>query len=156
MDAPKIPLLEQRRIEAAAFRLIYDELEERFGAQRALEIIGQAVERAAETAGADFAAQAPDGPGLEHFAKMLDRLTEAGGLKVSGAALQPQEFIYTVDRCRYVEMYREMGISPELAYTLSCRRDGAFARGYDKRIKMERSQTLAEGSPACRFSYTWS
>ena len=153
MTASSVTLLERRRLEAAALKLVYDVLVERLGPAEALEIIGRAVETSALADGAYFAAQAPDGPGLEHFATVLERLTAGGALEVEGVSLDRDSFAYTVRRCRYVEQYRAMGIGPDLAATLSCRRDAAFARGYSPDMVMERPETIAQGADACRFVY---
>jgi hypothetical protein len=148
-------LLQRRRLEAGVFKLVFDVLAERWGRELALEVIGQAVEKDARTAGESFAARAPDGPGLEHFATILERLAQGGALELDQVELEPGRFSYCVTRCRYVEQYTEMGIDRELAYTLSCRRDAAFARGYHPDLLMERPATLARDQDECRFLYTW-
>ena len=55
-------------------------------------------------------------------------------------------------RCRYAEMYREMGLG-HIGHLLSCNRDGVFCTGYDPRIKLERTQTLMQGATHCDFRY---
>jgi hypothetical protein len=57
-----------------------------------------------------------------------------------------------VSRCRYAEMYREMGLR-ELGFLLSCNRGGVFCEGFDDRIKMTRTQTIMEGATYCDFTY---
>ena len=151
----EMTLLQRRRLEAGVFKLVFEVLAEGWGREVALEVIGQAVERDARAAGEGFAAQAPDGPGLEHFATILERLGQGGALELDQVELEPGRFSYRVTRCRYVEQYAEMGIDRELAYTLSCRRDAAFARGYHPDLLMERPTTLAQGQGECRFVYTW-
>ena len=59
---------------------------------------------------------------------------------------------YNVTRCRYAEMYREMGLA-EIGHLLSCGRDGTFCTGYDPRIKLERTQTIMQGASHCDFRY---
>ena len=63
------------------------------------------------------------------------------------------EFHFNVVRCRYSEMYRELGLA-ELGAVLSCNRDGAFCEGYDPKLKLERTQTLMGGASHCDFRYT--
>jgi hypothetical protein len=62
-------------------------------------------------------------------------------------------FAFNVTRCRYAEMYRELGI-PELGAVLSCHRDGEFCRGYNPAIGFERTQTIMQGATHCDFRYT--
>ncbi len=148
-------LLQRRLVEAGVFKRVFSVLAEGWGRETALEVIGRAVERDARAAGKDFAAQAPEGPSLEHFATILERLGRGGALELDQVELGPGRFSYRVTRCRYVEQYAGMGIDRELAYTLSCRRDAAFARGYHPDLVMERDSTLARGQGECRFLYTW-
>ena len=62
------------------------------------------------------------------------------------------EFDLNVRRCRYAEMYREMGLG-HIGHLLSCNRDFVFCRGYDARIALERTQTLMQGASHCDFRY---
>jgi len=148
-----VPLLARRRIEAEILGRVYRSLAQRVGEETALEVIGEAVEAAAEAAGRDFAAQAEGRPGLEHFATVLDRWCEGRALEVEGVHRSAEALSFQVTRCAYEELYRSLGLPPALAYTLSCRRDAAFARGYDPAMGFERSPTLAEGAPECAFRF---
>ena len=153
MSATVIPLLARRRIEAEILARVHRSLARRLGEEAALEVIGEAVEAAAEAAGRDFAGQGPGGPSLVHFATVLQRWTEGGALELREVRLAPETLEFAVTRCAYADLYRSLGLPPALGYTLSCRRDAAFARGYDSRLSLERSPTLAEGAPDCRFRF---
>ncbi len=61
-------------------------------------------------------------------------------------------FDFNVRRCRYSEMYREMGLA-EIGDLLSCGRDGAFCTGYNPAIKLTRTQTIMAGASHCDFRY---
>ena len=61
-------------------------------------------------------------------------------------------YIFDVTRCRYAEMYRDMGLG-EIGHLLSCQRDGTFCEGYDKRLKLTRTQTIMQGASHCDFNY---
>ncbi|MFX8852579.1 L-2-amino-thiazoline-4-carboxylic acid hydrolase, partial [Acinetobacter baumannii] len=63
-------------------------------------------------------------------------------------------FDFNVVRCRYAEMYRQMGLG-EIGPLLSCNRDGAFCDGYDPKLKLTRSQTIMEGASHCDFRYRY-
>jgi hypothetical protein len=56
-------------------------------------------------------------------------------------------------RCRYAEMYRELGM-PKLGFTLSCARDFALVEGFNPRIELRRTQTIMEGADHCDFRFT--
>jgi hypothetical protein len=59
---------------------------------------------------------------------------------------------FNVVRCRYAEMYRDLGMA-DLGATLSCNRDAALIEGFSETIQFERSQTLMQGASCCDFSY---
>ena len=60
---------------------------------------------------------------------------------------------FNVTRCRYAEMYRELGMA-DLGGIFSCGRDGALSTGFNSRIKLARTQTIMEGASHCDFRYT--
>jgi hypothetical protein len=59
---------------------------------------------------------------------------------------------FDVTRCRYAELYRNLGIE-ELGGILSCARDASFIEGFNEEIVLERKHTILQGSPACDFRY---
>jgi hypothetical protein len=63
-----------------------------------------------------------------------------------------ERFDFDVTRCRYAEMYREMGLEA-IGDLLSCNRDGTFVEGYNPDITMERQQTIMQGHGRCTFRY---
>ncbi len=153
---PAISLLQRRRAQAELVARVYDVLQAEHGRQAALETIAAAVEADARAAGKAFAAQAPAGPCLAHFATVLEVLGAGGqGLELADVEQGGDRFTYRVTRCGYLEMYAAMGIDPELAYALSCGRDYAFAMGYHPRLKLERPRTLGRGDHDCLFNYVW-
>ena len=62
-------------------------------------------------------------------------------------------YVFNVTRCKYAEMYRDMGLG-EIEHLLSCQRDATFCEGYDKRIRLKRTQTIMPGATHCDFQYT--
>ena len=65
----------------------------------------------------------------------------------------PDRLTFNVTRCRYAEMYREMGMG-EIGHLLSCNRDATFCRGYASTLKFERNQTIMGGASHCDFRYS--
>jgi hypothetical protein len=147
-----IPILAQRRIEAAFAKGIFEEMKAELGADTAKRILTSAVVKLAKSTAAAMAQEAGGDPGLDGFRAILPRWTAEDALAIDVVKSTPTEFHFNVTRCRYSEMYREMGLA-DLGAILSCNRDGAFCEGYDKRLKMERTQTLMGGASHCDFRY---
>ena len=153
--AESLPILTQRRIEAAFAKGIFDEMKAELGEVAAKRILANSVIKLARQAAAEMAKQAPDGePSLDAFRAIQPRWTAEDALRIDVVASTDSEFHFNVTRCRYAEMYRAMGLA-ELGALLSCNRDGAFCEGYDPRLKLERTQTLMGGASHCDFRYRW-
>lgn len=149
-----LPILTQRRIEAAFAKGIYEEMKAELGEATAKRMLANAVIKLAKRTAAEAAAQEKS-PSLDTFRAMLPRWTAEDALHMDVVKSTDSEFHFNVTRCRYSEMYRAMGLA-ELGAVLSCNRDGAFCEGYDKRLKLERTQTLMGGATHCDFRYRWS
>jgi L-2-amino-thiazoline-4-carboxylic acid hydrolase len=152
----ELPILTQRRIEAAFAKGVYDEMKAELGEAEAKRILSNAVIKLAKQAASDMAKEAPDGaPSLDAFRAIQPRWTEEDALRIEVVKSTGSEFHFNVTRCRYAEMYRAMGLA-DLGAVLSCNRDGAFCEGYDPRLKLQRTQTLMGGATHCDFRYQWS
>jgi hypothetical protein len=147
-----IGILQQRRIEAAFAKGVFAEMAAELGEDRAREILSRAVVKLAKQAAGAMAAEAPAGPSLDHFAAIQERWTRDDALRIEPVARDATRFEFNVTRCRYAEMYREMGLEA-LGAVLSCNRDGAFCEGYDPKLKLTRTQTLMGGATHCDFRY---
>ena len=148
-----LPILTQRRIEAAFAKGIYDEMKAELGEATAKRILTSAVIKLAKQTAAEMAMQAPGGkPDLDSFRAIQPRWTAEDALRIDVVKSTNTEFHFNVTRCRYAEMYRSMGLA-ELGAILSCNRDGAFCEGYDPRLKLQRTQTLMGGATHCDFRY---
>ena len=147
-----IGILQQRRIEAAFAKGVFEEMAAELGEDRAREILSRAVVKLAKQAAGAMATEAPAGPSLDHFAAIQERWTRDDALRIEPVARDATRFEFNVTRCRYAEMYREMGLA-ELGAVLSCNRDGAFCEGYDPKLKLTRTQTLMGGATHCDFRY---
>jgi len=147
-----IGILQQRRIEAAFARGVFAEMAAEIGPERAKAILTRAVVKLAREAAGAMAAEAPGGPTLDHFEAIQERWTRDDALAIAPVARDATTFAFNVTRCRYAEMYREMGLA-ELGAVLSCNRDGAFCEGYDPKLKLTRTQTIMGGASHCDFRY---
>lgn len=148
----ELGILARRRIEAEIIKPIYEILVRDYGKEKAAAVIGEAVSQAAVEAGRQFAAREPNGPDLQGFIDLQELWEKDDALKVNVIATDATHFDYDVHRCRYAEMYHEMGLG-EIGHLLSCNRDERFIVGYDPRVELKRTQTLMGGASHCDFRY---
>ena len=147
-----LPILQQRRIEANILKHVYENLSERFGKEQAREIVQETVSQSAIEQGKTFANQIDGDPNLKDFYDILPLWSRDGALEIDVLEASPNKLDFNVKRCRYAEMYREMGIG-EIGDLLSCQRDGDFCIGYNTEIEFRRTQTIMGGASHCDFRY---
>ena len=148
-----LPIIELRRIEANVIKPIYEEMVRVLGREQAREILGNAIRQNAIEHGQGYAErEAPGGNDLAGFARLLPQWQKNDALEIDMLESKPERFDFNVTRCRYAEMYREMGVA-EIGDLLSCGRDGAFCTGYNPKIELERTQTIMKGASHCDFRY---
>ena len=152
MAKTELPIIEQRRIEASIVKPIYEELKRELGEERAKRIIGTAIRKDAIAQGKAYAGSGKTS--LAGFHALFPQWTANGALEVEVHEETDTRLRYDVVRCRYAEMYREMGLA-EIGHLLSCGRDGTFCTGYDSRIRLTRTRTIMQGASHCDFSYRW-
>lgn len=148
----ELGILARRRIEAEIIKPIYEILVREYGKERARAVIGEAVSGAAIDAGRQFAARENGPADLRSFAGLQHLWTKDDALRIEVLAADDKQFDYDVTRCRYAEMYRDMGLG-EIGDLLSCNRDAAFIEGYAPDVKMERKTTIMGGAARCDFRY---
>ena len=148
---PKIPLLQQREIEAAIVGPLVRAFEREVGRERAVAILREVITDLARRGGRDLAV-ALGTDTLEAFAGALDRWSQNGALEIEMIEQSADRLSFNVVRCRYAEMYRALGLA-DLGAGLSCQRDFALVEGYNPEIKLERGQTLMQGASYCDFRF---
>jgi hypothetical protein len=153
-NAETIGMLEKRRIEAAILRHVYDTLKASHGVEVAQRAIAEAVRKSAMAQAAEMAAKVGGKTSLQTFIDRQEQWTRGGALERDIVEESPTRYRYNVTRCKYAEMYRDMGLG-EIGHLLSCQRDGTFCEGYDPRIKLKRTQTIMQGASHCDFDYTF-
>lgn len=156
VDLSAVPLKFRRAIEAELALRVYTAALPRLGEAAALELLNATVDGAARAAGQAFADKAPSvAPSLAHFSEVLALWQAGGALTIVDIERGEDALRFTVTRCGYMEMYREMGLPAVLHSTLSCRRDAAFAEGYSSKLRLDRPQTISDGAAACLFRFRW-
>jgi hypothetical protein len=153
-DAETLPMLERRRIEAAILKHVYETLEASHGTEVAQRTIAEAVRRSAMAQAGQMAASVGGKTSLQTFIDRQELWTRGGALEREVIEESASRYRFNVTRCKYAEMYRDMGLG-EIGHLLSCQRDGTFCEGYDPRIKLKRTQTIMQGASHCDFDYTF-
>lgn len=147
-----MPILQRRRIEAMILKKVYEVLLERSGEDEARTVVGQAVSNAAIEHGKTLAGTLDHAPDLDDFAAVLPLWTKDDALEIEIIESKPDRFDFNVTRCRYAEMYKEMGLGG-IGDLLSCNRDGDFCIGYSPDMELTRTQTIMKGASHCDFRY---
>ena len=153
-DTQTMAMLEKRRIEAAILKHVYDTLKASHGAEVAKKAIAEAVRKSAMEQAAEMAARVGGNTSLQTFIDRQEMWTRGGALERDVIEQSDTRYRFNVTRCKYAEMYRDMGLG-EIGHLLSCQRDGTFCEGYDDRIKLKRTQTIMQGATHCDFDYTF-
>ncbi len=152
MAEPSIGILEQRRIEAAIVKPLVAAFEKELGRDKTRRILADVIRGLAAQTGRQLATARDGRNGVRDFADTLEPWTRGGALELQVLELSDDAYAFNVTRCRYAEMYRELGLE-ELGYTLSCNRDASLIEGFSGDIEFTRSQTIMQGAAHCDFRY---
>jgi hypothetical protein len=148
-----IPMFEQRRIEARILKHVYDTLQASHGIEVARKTIANAVRSSSIEQAKEFAAEVGGKTSIQTFVDRQSLWKLGGALEMEVMEQTETSYAFNVTRCRYAEMYRDMGLG-EIGHLLSCQRDATFCEGYDKRMRLKRTQTIMQGASHCDFRYT--
>ena len=150
----ELPILEKRRIQAEVLGPLFDEMVEKWGLNQASSILKDAIRKAAIQEGKYFREKSDSKTSImENFIALYELWKANGALEMKVLHESKSQFDFNVTRCRYAEMYREMGLE-KIGHLLSCNRDGTFCEGFEPNLKLVREQTLMEGASSCTFRYT--
>lgn len=151
-DLSKIGLLVRREVEARIAGPLIRAFMQETGEERGREIVGEVITALARESGEMLRAFV-GGDSLEDFAKGLPLWSQDDAVTFDLIEVTPEKISMNVTRCRYAEMYRELGMA-DLGFDLSCARDFAMVEGFNPSIKLERTQTLMEGADHCDFRFS--
>lgn len=146
-----VGILTRREIEARILAPVLEALGSEFGRERVIEVAREAIAAIATAQGRAMAAEGDTS--LPAFFARWEPWTRNGALELRLIEATDTALAFDVTRCRYAEMYRELGI-PELGAVLSCQRDAALIDGFAPDVQFTRSQTLMQGAACCDFRYT--
>ena len=147
----QVGVLIRREIEARILGPMIDAFADAFGRERVLEIVRSTIVEIARNQGRAMR-MAGDGNDLEAFAGTMEAWQRGGALETDTLTSTGDVFDFNVTRCRYAEMYREIGME-ELGSILSCARDYALIEGFNKSVDLARTRTIMEGASHCDFRY---
>ncbi|HUS95932.1 MAG TPA: L-2-amino-thiazoline-4-carboxylic acid hydrolase [Hyphomicrobiaceae bacterium] len=152
--AALLPMLERRRIEAQILKHVYDTLKASHSVEVAKRAIADAVRASSIEQAQAMAADVGGETSMQTFVDRQSQWTMGGALEIEVKSKTEDRYQFNVVRCRYSEMYREMGLG-EIGHLLSCQRDGTFCEGYDSKLKLKRTQTIMQGASHCDFDYSY-
>jgi len=150
-DRPRLALLHQREIEARIVGPLVRAFAVELGEEKTLDLVRAVTAALAREGGGELARSLGEAT-LTAFARCLDRWTEGGALELEILEQSAERLAFNVNRCRYAEMYRALGLA-DLGSSLSCQRDFALVEGFNAAIVLTRTQTLMEGAPFCDFRF---
>jgi imidazole glycerol phosphate synthase subunit HisF len=101
-----------------------------------------------------MAAKVGGNTSMQTFIDRQEAWLRGGALERDIIEESDTRYRFNVTRCKYAEMYRDMGLG-EIGHLLSCQRDGTFCEGYDKRLTLKRTQTIMQGASHCDFDYSY-
>lgn len=151
-DLSKVPLIARREIEARIVAPLIEAFGAELGREKALAQLERVIAKLAQAGGEEMARQAS-----ENTIAALDTVVRFWGydsaMEVERLVQNNQRYEFNVRRCRYAEMYRELGLA-DLGLILSCQRDFAFFEGFNPRIRLTRTQTIMQGADFCDFRFS--
>ena len=147
----QVGVLVRREIEARILGPMIDAFADAFGRERVLELVRSTIVEIARSQGRAMR-MSGTGNDLEDFADTMEAWKRGGALETNILANSGDSFDFNVTRCRYAEMYREIGME-ELGSILSCARDYALIEGYNDSVDLTRTRTIMEGASHCDFRY---
>jgi len=150
-DIDDLSVLDRRRIEAAVLGPMIRAFQEELSVDRAMAIAGRVMEKIAKEQGRAFRERCGSGD-LKTFAANKGAWQAGNALETKVLVSTQDRYDFDVTRCRYAEMYEELGYG-DLGVIFSCGRDSSFAQGFNPDITFTRTQTIMEGAPFCDFRY---
>ncbi len=148
---PNLTLLQRREIEAAIVGPLVRAFAARFGDQPVREVLADVIRQLSRERGESLACELGSNT-LESFATTIGTWNAGGALELDMIESGPERLGFDVMRCRYAEMYRQLGLT-DLGSTLSCLRDFELVAGFNENIELQRTQTLMEGATHCDFRF---
>ncbi len=150
-DPSQMDVLDRRKVEAMILGPMLRAFQKEIGAEKTNEIARNVITDLAREQGSQFASGIGSN-GLKDYASNKDAWRRHGALEVEIIESNDSKYSFDVTRCKYAEMYNELGFG-DLGGIFSCTRDFEFATGFNSKVKLERTQTIMQGASHCDFRY---
>ncbi len=147
----QVGVLTRREIEARILKPFLAEVAQEMGVDKAHQLLRQVVIQEAQAIGKAMRERSAHDD-LEAFAEQWEPWFRGGALEIEELEHSARRWRFNVTRCRYAELYKELGMA-DLGAALSCNRDAALVEGFSDGIGFERSQTIMQGASHCDFHY---
>jgi hypothetical protein len=144
-----ISLLDRRKIEAQIAGPLIKAFIEEFGQEKALAVVRSVIGKLARQSGMELA-KALGGNTLADLARGLTAWAKGDAYEMEVITLSDTEYDYNITRCRYAEMYKDIGLA-DLGVILSCGRDFELIAGFNPNMTLTRTKTIMEGCDCCDF-----
>lgn len=148
-DLSRIDILTRREIEARITGPLIRAFIEEVGRDRALAMVRTVIKSLALESGVQLAKQMGCNS-IACFAKGFSAWGAGGAYEMEQLELSETRFEFNIKRCRYAEMYKELGMA-DLGVILSCSRDFELLAGFNPRMTLLRTKTIMEGYDHCDF-----
>ena len=148
----QMEVIDRRQVEALILGPMLKAFQNKIGVEKTNEIARTVITSLAREQGAQFAQDIGSNE-LEDYASNKDAWRRNGALEIEVIHSDNQEYSFNVTRCKYAEMYNELGY-PDLGEIFSCTRDFEFCSGFNSEIKLRRTQTIMGGASHCDFRYS--
>ena len=148
----QMDVIDRRQVEALILGPMLKAFQNEIGVEKTNEIARTVITSLAREQGAQFAQDIGSNK-LEDYASNKDAWRRNGALEIEVIHSDNQEYSFNVTRCKYAEMYNELGYA-DLGEIFSCTRDFEFCSGFNSEIKLRRTQTIMGGASHCDFRYS--
>ncbi len=145
-----VPMLLRREIEARMAAPLIRAFEKELGQERTHQIVSEVIRDLALAAGQDLASRVEVNDIDQFMEHLLPVFQSGGALEMEVKEHTSCEARWDTTRCKYAEMYRELGMA-DLGKLLSCNRDEFLFRGYNPDMVFERTMTKMDGDRCCDF-----
>jgi len=147
-----IGVLARRETEVRLLIPFLLDLYEIYGEKKILNILEKTIKNIARTQGEELSDEF--GNDVDAFLNTLKFWTKDDALKIDILEKSEEKLSFNVTRCKYAEMYNELGVL-DLGAVLSCNRDAALIEGFNKNASLDRKQTIMSGHKHCTFRYNF-
>ena len=144
--------LKRREIQAPIAALLIRGFAGVMGQDKAVEAATAAVQADAMMAGR-IMAEKYGGNTMKDLGRVVKEIwAEDDAITIQVLEETERNLSFDVTRCRYAELYEKAEMK-DLGFCLSCCRDEPFAKGFNPRMRLLRTQTIMQGASLCDFRF---